>query len=154
MVQTWKVCVDKTTRGSNPLFSARQYSSVIEQKIHTLLVGGLIPSTALCRWPSGQGICLWNRGDEFNSHTTPRPISIVVMQQFSKLQRTVQFCYWALNYLEIPDSSICLGGRVVECGSLQNFLSWVRIPPQTFNPVDFHGINLIPSRQIGKVTSL
>ena len=35
----------------------------------------------------------------------PRPISIVVMQQFSKLQRTVQFCYWALNYLEIPDSS-------------------------------------------------
>ena len=26
-----------------------QYSSVIEQKIHTLLVGGLIPSTALCR---------------------------------------------------------------------------------------------------------
>ena len=27
------------------------------------------------------------------------------MQQFSKLQRTVQFCYWALNYLEFPDSS-------------------------------------------------
>ena len=49
MVQTWKVCVDKTTRGSNPLFSARQYSSVIEQKIHTLLVGGLIPPTVMCR---------------------------------------------------------------------------------------------------------
>ena len=33
-------------------------------------------------------------------------------------------------------------------------LSSVRFWPDTFNPVDFHGINLIPSRQIGKVTSL
>lgn len=49
MVQTWKVCVDKTTRGSNPLFSARQYSSVIERFSHKEIVGGLIPPTVMCR---------------------------------------------------------------------------------------------------------
>jgi hypothetical protein len=40
------------------------------------------------------------------SYTTPRPISIVVMQQFCKLQRRVQFSHRDLNYLEIPDSSM------------------------------------------------
>ena len=42
-------CLVIGTVGSNPTTSVRQYSSVIEQKIHTLLVGGLIPSTAMCR---------------------------------------------------------------------------------------------------------
>ncbi|CBR26943.1 hypothetical protein S-PM2d247 [Synechococcus phage S-PM2] len=49
MVQTWKVCVGKTTRGSNPLFSVWQCSSVVEQEIHTLYVGSSILPTALCR---------------------------------------------------------------------------------------------------------
>jgi hypothetical protein len=47
MVQTWKVCVGKTTRGSNPLFSVWQCSSVVEQEIHTLYVGSSILPTAL-----------------------------------------------------------------------------------------------------------
>ena len=83
----------------------------------------------------------------------PRPISIVVMQQFSKLQRTVQFCYWALSYRGILGNSICVCRQVVRQESAK-LLSSVRFWPDTFNPVDFHGINLIPSRQIGKVTSL
>ena len=78
------------------------------------------------------GTGLWR----FKSARTPRPISIVVMQQFSKLQRTVQFCYWAL----------CFSRQVVRQESAK-FLSSVRFWPDTFNPVEFDGINLIRSRQ-------
>ena len=78
-----------------------------------------------------------------------RPISIVVMQQFSKLQRTVQFCYWALNYLEFLDSSICVCRQVVRQESAK-LLSSVRFWPDTFNPVEFDGINLIQNRLTGR----
>ena len=48
MVQSWKDCGCKSPRGSNPLLSVWQCSSVVEQEIHTLYVGSSILPTALC----------------------------------------------------------------------------------------------------------
>lgn len=45
MVRSWKGLVCNSTRGSNPLLSARLYSSVVEHFSHKKVVGGSNPPT-------------------------------------------------------------------------------------------------------------